>query len=94
MCLRAMRTLSTVTRASRCARRASAWETHATGSNAACGRRTNGGLRPVSPLICVTTAYPTARVMVRNLTGGDPVGFSVGYAGTPTFTHPRGGGDK
>jgi hypothetical protein len=47
----------------------------------------------VSPPICVTTAYPTARVMVRNVLGGDPIGFSVGYAGTPSWTHPKGGGD-
>jgi hypothetical protein len=47
----------------------------------------------VSPPICVTTAYPTARVRVRNVVGGDAVGFSVGYAGTKSWTHPRGGGD-
>jgi hypothetical protein len=49
--------------------------------------------RAVSPLMCVTTAYPTARARVRNVTGGDAIGFEVGYAGTQSFTHPRGGGD-
>jgi hypothetical protein len=51
------------------------------------------GSKAVSPVICVTSAYPKARMMVRNVTGRDPVGFSVAYKGTATWEKPKSGGD-
>jgi hypothetical protein len=48
------------------------------------------GSQAVSPTICLTSAYPTARMMVRNASGsnGGSVGFSVSYAGTSTADAP------
>jgi hypothetical protein len=51
------------------------------------------GSKAVSPVICVTTAYPTARLFVRNVVGGDAVNFAVGYAGFASFEKPRSGGN-
>ncbi len=42
-----------------------------------------------SPVICVKSDYPSARTMVRNVTGGDGVFFYVSYAGTKTETTPK-----
>jgi hypothetical protein len=47
------------------------------------------GSTAVSPVMCVTSAYPTARTMVRNVTGGDGVHFRVGYEGTQTWVKPQ-----
>jgi hypothetical protein len=47
------------------------------------------GSTAVSPVMCVTSAYPTARTMVRNATGGDGVHFQVSYEGTRTWTQPQ-----
>jgi hypothetical protein len=49
-----------------------------------------GGSLAVSPTICLTSAYPNARMMVANLSGsnGGNVAFSVSYAGTSSATSP------
>lgn len=48
------------------------------------------GSQAVSPTVCLTSAYPTARMMIRNVSGsnGGSVGFSVSYAGTSTANAP------
>jgi hypothetical protein len=48
------------------------------------------GSAAVSPTICLTSDYPTARAMIRNVSGSNAgsVGFSVSYAGTSTATVP------
>ena len=47
------------------------------------------GSKAVSPTICVTSSYPTARTMVHNVIGAEGVFFYVSYAGTKTWTNPR-----
>ena len=47
------------------------------------------GSMAVSPNICVTSAYPTARMMIRSLLGGDDMSFRVSYANTNTWTNPH-----
>jgi hypothetical protein len=47
------------------------------------------GSKAVSPLMCVTSAYPTARTMVRDVRGSEGVFFYVSYEGTNTWTSPR-----
>ena len=47
------------------------------------------GSTAVSPVMCVTSAYPTARTLVRNVTGGDGVHFKVSYDGTQTWAQPQ-----
>jgi hypothetical protein len=49
-----------------------------------------GGSQAVSPTICLTSAYPEARMMVNTVSGsnGGNVGFSVSYAGTTSATTP------
>ena len=49
-----------------------------------------GGSHAVSPTICLTSAYPEARMMVNNTVGnnGGTVSFSVSYAGTSSATTP------
>ena len=47
------------------------------------------GSKAVSPTICVTSSYPIARTMVRNVVGAEGVFFYVSYAGTNTWTDPR-----
>jgi hypothetical protein len=42
----------------------------------------------VSPPVCVTLQYKTARLWVRNVKGAEGVAVSVAYAGTPTATSP------
>lgn len=44
------------------------------------------GSSAISPVICVTSAYPTARTMVLGDMG---VQFAVSYEGTDTWTHPK-----
>jgi hypothetical protein len=48
------------------------------------------GSQAVSPTLCVASDYPTARTMVRNLSGnnGGNVAFSVSYAGTSSANSP------
>jgi hypothetical protein len=47
------------------------------------------GSQAVSPTLCVTSAYPTARTMVRNVKGSEGVFFYVSYAGTSTWETPK-----
>ncbi len=47
------------------------------------------GSQAVSPTICVNSADPIARTMVRNVAGGEGVQFYVSYAGTNTWTTPK-----
>jgi hypothetical protein len=47
------------------------------------------GSRAVSPTVCVTSIYPTARTMVRDVVGSEVVLFSVSYAGTNTWNNPQ-----
>jgi hypothetical protein len=47
------------------------------------------GSKAVSPVICVTSQYPTARGVVRNLKGSEGVFFYVEYEGTNTWGHPK-----
>jgi hypothetical protein len=47
------------------------------------------GSMAVSPDMCVTSLYPTARMMLRSLYGGDDISFRVSYGGTNTWTNPH-----
>jgi hypothetical protein len=47
------------------------------------------GSTAVSPEICVTSDYPTARAMVRNVAGAEGVFFYVSYEGTKTWSVPK-----
>jgi hypothetical protein len=47
------------------------------------------GSKAVSPTMCVTSAYPTARTMVRNVTGSEGVFFYVSYEGRDTWARPK-----
>jgi hypothetical protein len=47
------------------------------------------GSKAVSPTVCVTSDYPTARTMVRNVKGSEGVFFYVSYAGTSTWDNPK-----
>jgi hypothetical protein len=47
------------------------------------------GAVAVSPPICVTSDYPTARTLVRNVVGGEGVQFYVSYQGTLTWEQPQ-----
>lgn len=47
------------------------------------------GSMAVSPNICVTSLYPTARMMVRSVFGGDNLSFRVSYAATDSWTNPH-----
>lgn len=47
------------------------------------------GSMAVSPNICVTSAYPTARMMIRRLLGGDDISFRVSYGSTNSWTNPH-----
>jgi hypothetical protein len=47
------------------------------------------GSKAVSPEVCVTSAYPTARGWVRNVKGSEGVAFYVSYAGTSTWSTPK-----
>jgi hypothetical protein len=47
------------------------------------------GSKAVSPIICVTSQYPTARTLVRDLKGSEGVFFYVSYAGTSTWATPK-----
>jgi hypothetical protein len=47
------------------------------------------GAVAISPPMCVTSDYPTARTLVRNVVGGEGVQFYVSYAGTRTWDQPK-----
>ena len=47
------------------------------------------GAVAISPPMCVTSDYPTARTLVRNVVGGEGVQFYVSYAGTHTWEQPQ-----
>jgi hypothetical protein len=47
------------------------------------------GSKAVSPTICVTASYPTARTMVRDVKGSEGILFSVSYEGTSTWNTPK-----
>jgi hypothetical protein len=47
------------------------------------------GSKAVSPTFCVTSSYPTARTMVRNVRGAEGVFFYVSYEGTSTWDTPK-----
>jgi hypothetical protein len=47
------------------------------------------GASAVSPPMCVSSDYPTARTMVRDIVGSEGVHISVSYAGTKTADKPQ-----
>jgi hypothetical protein len=47
------------------------------------------GSKAVSPVMCVTSAFPTARTMVRDVVGSEGVFFYVSYEGTNTWATPK-----
>jgi hypothetical protein len=47
------------------------------------------GASAVSPSMCVSTDYPTARTLVRNVLGSQGVQFAVAYEGTKTWGDPK-----
>ena len=47
------------------------------------------GASAVSPPMCVSSDYPTARTMVRDVVGSEGVHISVAYAGTKTADKPK-----
>ena len=47
------------------------------------------GASAVSPPMCVSSDYPTARTMVRDVIGSEGVHVSVSYAGTKTADKPQ-----
>jgi hypothetical protein len=47
------------------------------------------GAKAVSPNFCITSEYPTARPVVRNVVGSSGVFFYVSYFGTSTWEDPK-----
>lgn len=47
------------------------------------------GATAVSPVICLTSQYPVARMQVRDLAGAEGVAFNVEYLGTNTANTPK-----
>ena len=47
------------------------------------------GARAVSPPVCVTSADPAARAMVRNVAGAQGIAFYISYAGKRTWDTPQ-----
>ena len=47
------------------------------------------GSKAVSPIFCVTNEYPTARTIVRDLSGSQGVYLNVSYEGTTTWNKPK-----
>jgi len=47
------------------------------------------GSKAVSPSFCVTSLYPTARTLVRDLAGSEGVYLNVSYEGTTTWEKPK-----
>jgi hypothetical protein len=50
------------------------------------------GSKAVSPVVCVTSSFPTARTMVRNVAGAEGVQFYFAYGGTNTWGNPQNSG--
>jgi hypothetical protein len=49
----------------------------------------SSGSKAVSPTVCVTTEYPRARMMIRNVVGAEGVSFYVSYANTASWNQPK-----
>jgi hypothetical protein len=47
------------------------------------------GAKAISPVVCVTLQYPSARMWVQNAAGGGSVTVSVAYVGTKTEDAPK-----
>jgi hypothetical protein len=47
------------------------------------------GSKAVSPTFCVTSEYPTARTLVRDVSGSQGVYLNVSYEGTATWNKPK-----
>jgi hypothetical protein len=47
------------------------------------------GAQAVSPTMCVSSDYPTARTMVKDVVGSEGVFFYVSYEGTNTWNVPK-----
>jgi hypothetical protein len=47
------------------------------------------GSKAVSPSFCVTSLYPTARTLVRDVSGSQGVYLNVSYEGTATWNKPK-----
>src|SRR5437764_7759346 len=47
------------------------------------------GAKAVSPSFCITSDYPTARTIIRNVVGASGVYFYVSYLGTSTWDTPK-----
>ena len=47
------------------------------------------GSKAVSPTLCVTSAYPTARTLVRDVSGSEGVYLNVSYEGTGNWEKPK-----
>jgi hypothetical protein len=47
------------------------------------------GAQAVSPTFCITSAYPTARTMIKDVKGSEGVSFNVSYEGTASWTAPH-----
>ena len=47
------------------------------------------GSQAISPTMCVTSDYPSARAMVRDVVGSEGVFFYVSYQGTKTWDTPK-----
>ena len=47
------------------------------------------GSKAVSPMMCVTSDFPVARMMVRDVAGSEGVFFNVSYLGTNTANNPK-----
>jgi len=50
------------------------------------------GARATSPTLCVQSNYPTARGVMRSVTGGGGVGIFVGYVGQASWLKPQSAG--
>ena len=51
------------------------------------------GSMAISPPMCIASNYPSARTMVRNVTGGGGVHVFVTYAGSSSWNRARDGGN-
>jgi hypothetical protein len=47
------------------------------------------GSQAVSPSFCVTSEYPTARTLIRDVAGSQGVSFNVSYQGTKSWDTPK-----
>lgn len=48
-----------------------------------------GGSKAVSPTFCVTSEYPRARTLIRDVAGSGGLAFYASYLGTPTWEEPK-----